>query len=390
MSHKLISLNDDLKKLRDEGYEIEIKDAHLLVHSVPYVNSKKEIVYGSLVSTLTLSGDRTVKPNTHVISFTGEHPCNKDGTVIRGIQHQSSNKTIAGLQIKHSFSNKPAGGYANYYEKVINYIRIIEAPAQAIDFSVDAQTSKKIEFKETKDIFNYSDTNSTRAEISSISAKLFNLKIAIIGLGGTGSYVLDFVAKTPVKDIHLFDGDDFLNHNAFRAPGATPKDKLTESNKKVDYLYDIYSNMHKNIIKHPYNITTSALEELSEMNFVFICIDKGEIKKSIIQKLIEKKIPFVDVGIGIISEDGSLMGSARVTTATEEKSDHIEKRISFSEDGNEEYSQNIQIAEINAIAAALAVIRWKKIFSFYNDQGKEYNVLYDISLNALINDETIT
>jgi hypothetical protein len=35
-------------------------------------------------------------------------------------------------------------------------------------------------------------------------------KIAIIGLGGTGSYVLDLAAKTPVKEIHLFDGDKFL------------------------------------------------------------------------------------------------------------------------------------------------------------------------------------
>jgi hypothetical protein len=32
--------------------------------------------------------------------------------------------------------------------------------------------------------------------------------------------VLDFTAKTHVKEIHLFDGDTFFQHNAFRAPGA--------------------------------------------------------------------------------------------------------------------------------------------------------------------------
>ena len=47
-----------------------------------------------------------------------------------------------------------------------------------------------------------------------------------MGLGGTGSYVLDLVAKTPVWEIHLFDGDAFLQHNAFRSPGAPSLDEL--------------------------------------------------------------------------------------------------------------------------------------------------------------------
>ena len=69
-------------------------------------------------------------------------------------------------------------------------------------------------------------------------------RVAIVGLGGTGSYVLDFVAKTPVQEIHLFDGDEFLTHNAFRAPGAASLEALRRKPKKVDYLAAIYSNMH--------------------------------------------------------------------------------------------------------------------------------------------------
>ena len=69
-------------------------------------------------------------------------------------------------------------------------------------------------------MFLYEDTASSRADIVTINSKLKSLRIGIVGLGGTGSYVLDFVAKTPVKEIHLFDGDTFDQHNAFRAPGA--------------------------------------------------------------------------------------------------------------------------------------------------------------------------
>lgn len=392
MSHKLISHSSDLKKLRDEGYEIEIKNAHLLVHSVPYVNSKREIAMGTLVAPLgDLAGDRTSKPQDHVIHFTGEHPCDKEGNLIKGIQHSSGRKTLAeGVEVDHSFSNRPPNGYTDYYEKVITYIRVISSHAESIDRSITAKTYKVIESYEPDIVFNYLDTNSSRAEIEAISAKLKNLKLAIIGLGGTGSYVLDFVAKTPVKEIHLFDKDYFLSHNSFRSPGAASVDILREKPKKVTYLHDTYSKMHKHIIPHAYHITLTALEELSEMNFVFICIDKGEIKKSLIQKLTDATIPFVDVGVGINVVDGLLTGSVRVTTSTAEKNDHIDKRISFSDKGDDDYDKNVQIAEINALNAALAVIKWKKLFGFYHDLEKEHHAVFDISVNKLLNNETVS
>ena len=82
MSQELISRNLDLKRLRDEGYEVEIKATYLLVHNVPYVNAQKEIKRGTLISALQLAGDQTVAPSDHVALFAGEHPCNKDGTEI--------------------------------------------------------------------------------------------------------------------------------------------------------------------------------------------------------------------------------------------------------------------------------------------------------------------
>jgi hypothetical protein len=392
MSHKLISHNSDLKKLRDEGYEIEIKNAHLLVHSVPYVNARKEIARGMLVSPLgDMAGDKTTTPQDHVIHFAGEPPCDKEGNLIKGIQHSTGRKTLAdGVDVDHSFSNKPQNGYTDYYEKVTTYVRIIEAHAQSIDRSVTAKTFKVIESDDPDIPFHYFDTNSSRAEIEVISAKLKNLKVAIIGLGGTGSYVLDFVAKTPVKEIHLFDADNFLSHNAFRAPGAASLDMLRTQPKKVVYLHGVYSQMHKYVIPHEYHLTESTLDELTGMSFVFICIDEGEIKKSIIQKLRVLTIPFVDVGIGVSVVDGLLTGSARVTTVTLDKHDHIEKRISFSNKGDDDYDKNIQIAEINALNAALAVIKWKKLFCFYHDFEKEHNTIYDINVNKLINNEAVS
>ena len=391
MSSKLISHNADLKRLRDEGYEIEIKNAHLLVHSVPYVNAQKEIARGVLVSPLgDMAGDKTTKPQDHVIHFVGEHPCDNAGNIIKGIQHATGRKTLAeGIDVDHSFSNKPQDGYADYYEKITAYVRIIEAHAQSIDQSVSARTFKVIESDDPGSPFLYFDTNSSRSEIESISTKLKNLKIAIIGLGGTGSYVLDFVAKTPVREVHLFDEDGFLSHNAFRSPGAASLEALRTQPKKVSYLQSIYSQMRRGIIPHEYRLTESSLNELTGMNFAFICIDESEAKRLIIQKLLELGIPFVDVGMGVNVVDGLLMGSARVTTITSEKNDHIGTYISFSDGKDDDYNKNIQIAELNALNAALAVIKWKKLFGFYHDLEKEHNAIYDISVNKIMNNETI-
>src|SRR5258707_1155120 len=122
MSQDLISHNPDLKRLRDEGFQVEARDGLFLVHGVPYVNSGCQIKYGVLVSELELAGNKTVKPQNHVISFRGEHPCNKDGTPIKQIQHQSETKTLKDdIVVDHSFSNKPPDGYPDYYAKFTRY-----------------------------------------------------------------------------------------------------------------------------------------------------------------------------------------------------------------------------------------------------------------------------
>jgi len=394
MSQELINHNDDLKKLRDDGYAIEVRSDHLLIHEVPYVNSIRQIKYGILVSDLTsVAGDKTVGPiGQHVAYFIGEHPCNSDGTFITAIKHGSQIQLLAAnLEVNHSFSCKPNPTYQDYYEKMTRYISIISAQAQAIDESVTPKPFIFINSSDTESVFHYHDSNSTKSKISVISSKLKGQKIAIIGLGGTGSYILDFIAKTPVQEIHLFDGDVFLQHNAFRSPGAPSATKLQEITNKAKYLCEEYSKMHKNIHQHDYYITVSNIGELFGMDFIFLCLDNSRSKKIIIEKLIQENIPFIDVGIGVLRMDDSLLGHVRTTTCTVQKSDHIQARIPFSEvDIPNDYSNNIQIAELNALNAVLAVIKWKKIFGFYQDAGQEFSSLYSINDGILLNEDSIT
>jgi hypothetical protein len=364
---------------------LELVGDLLLVSHVPYVNSRREICLGTLVSKLDLAGDVTAKPQDHVIYFIGEYPCHKDGNEISQIHHASGNQKIAPeVEINHSFSNKPPGGYADYYAKITRYSEIISAPAKALDDRLTERTFRVPEAAEGESVFTYLDTNSTRAGIKAVSEKLTGQKIAIVGLGGTGSYILDLLAKTPVQEIHLYDGDMFLNHNAFRAPGAAPIETIRERHKKTEYYSSVYSRMHRGVFSHPVYIDASNVVELDGLTFVFVSLDKGEARELVVRHLIQLGIPFIDVGIGIERVDNQLLGVVRTTLFTDAKSDRISERIPFTDGENNEYSRNIQVADLNALNAALAVIRWKKLLGFYQDLEHETLSVYSINVSQLL------
>lgn len=393
MSQQLINHSPDLKRLRDEGYDLEIRSNHLLVKSVPYLTTAKTISVGTLVCTLTLAGNITTVPDDHQAYFIGEAPCDKDGIPNPKIINSSSNRDLGpGVVINHTFSAKPTSGrYNDYYEKVSTYVAILSGPAEALDRSVTAKVFRVIEPGEDESPFLYMDTASSRAGIGTAMRKLDLNSVGIIGLGGTGSYILDLIAKTPVKEVHLFDGDAFLQHNAFRSPGAPSLEELREKPTKVAYFERIYSRMRRGIIGHPEYVDGVTIEKLVGLEFVFLCLDGGPAKKVIVEKLEELKVPFIDVGMGLyLSDNASLGGIVRVTTSTEMKREHVREssRIPFfGGDANNEYNRNIQIADLNALNAALAVIRWKKHLGFYLDFEREHFCTYTIDGNILGNED---
>lgn len=245
------------------------------------------------------------------------------------------------------------------------------------------------ERKQMKNSFKYPDTNSARAKITDLNEKFRGQRIAIIGLGGTGSYLLDLVAKTPVAEIHTFDKDVFQIHNGFRAPGAVSGEFLNDNPniKKVDYHYKTYSQMHDGIVVHAEHITEANVHLLKGFDFVFICIDKNKARSFIIKALLSFGVKFIDAGIDVQRKGDTLDAAVRVTMGSSEKNDHLVNRIGEDERENNDYATNIQIAELNSISASLAVIRWKKSIGFYIDLKHEHNTLWFSSTNRMINED---
>lgn len=392
MSRQLIARSPDLKRLQDEGYDVEIRANHLLVKHVPYATADRAVAYGILVSELSTSGDTTTTPNTHVAMFVGSVPCDNKGQELSKMIHERRDMPLGGdLTASCSFSHKPRGssGYPDYYEKMTTYVAMIEGYARALDPTVTSRTFPPIETDEEASVFRYLDSATSRAGIGAVAEKLELAKVVIVGLGGTGSYILDLVAKTPVREINLYDGDLLYTHNAFRAPGATSLDELNAAPKKVDHFKAKYDAMRRGVIAHDVYVDESNVEELRDATFVFLAMDGGPMKRFIIEQLEQFKVPFIDTGIGVYQVGDSLGGLVATTTSVDGHRDHIwvKNRISFAEANDDGYDQNIQIAELNMLNATMAVIKWKKLFGFYNDFERELFSVYTIDGNHLWNDD---
>lgn len=379
MSRRPIDLSPDLLRLQNEGYDIEVRDGFLLVRSVPHLNSKQELLSGVLISKLNLSGDKTDKVDDHVAHWMGEHPCHADGSKISSIENSSGPQDF-GNGVRSNFTFSAKANYRDYHHKITTYIGRITGEANRIDQDATARVYPPIRAEGSDSVFKYIDTASSRAGIGAVNAKLAGKRIGIAGLGGTGVYVLDFVAKTHVAEIRVIDGDVFSQHNAFRAPGAPSLEQLRGRPHKVVHFGELYSNMRNGVVIHNVFLDESNLHLLDGLDFVFVCIDRGTMKRRVIEHLSAKNTPFVDVGMGVVLNGDRLGGIVRATMSTPGTRASAAPHISYSDEDGEvnEYATNIQISELNALNAAVAVLQFKKLFGLYEDTRRSVYTGYSI------------
>lgn len=361
----------DIQRLVAAGYSIEIRQNHLLMHDVPYVNEQQQACTGTLVTPLTLAGNLTTTPSEHVVYFIGDAPCSWRGAPLSALNHSGANELAPGLRIDRSFSNKPATPFIDHEQKLLHYQRLLAAEAVEIDASATAKTGKVLRDDSDQGVFRYPDSASARAGITAISAKLEKQHVGIVGAGGTGVYVLDLLAKTSVAEIDIFDGDRLLTHNAFRAPGHITLDELDGRPYKASFFCSRYDQARRGIRAFDEFVTAENLHLLDSCTFVFVCIDSGSARRLIVDHLLECGIPFVDCGLGMLVNDDiqAIFGTVRATLVTPERVDAAMRYLSFGGDepGDDVYASNIQVVELNAINACMAVMRFKQHVGFYVD-----------------------
>ena len=391
MSRELISHSPDLERLSDDGYKVEIRAGHLIIGQVPYVNSDRKVRYGDLVTPISVDGDRVGRPQDHTAYFRGEYPCDELGNSIEGIRNSSNRLELAsGLWVDHYFSAKPHGiEYSDFHHKMTTYADILGRYARRVDPGATGRVGRLTLTEDPNDPFVYMETASSRSGITRMNETLANDRIGIVGLGGTGSYILDYVAKTRVAEINLYDGDRYQQHNAFRAPGATTKEDISGRSNKAELHAARYSVMRRGIIAHPAHVRQHDLAHLRELDFVFVSVDDNVVRRWLLAGLQQHCVPFIDVGMGLEKNGDKLLGVIRTSISTPTSGlyePQMKKLQSVSMlNGQGEYERSIQIVELNALNAALAVIRWKKWRGLYLDLESELQSTYTLDGNVLAN-----
>lgn len=388
MSTALITHSSDLSHLEADGYDIQVVAGWLVVYNVPYLDSTGSPLLGTLFSAIDSDGSSTAynSGSDHTVLFAGNYPHDASGQPLTGIQNASSRtEVMPGVWADHRFSARPQNNYRDYHHKMTTYIKRLGQPVTQKGYALDARPYRRV--RSLRSPHRYADTNSARANITAINDKLAGLKVAIIGVGGTGSYILDLLTKTSVSHIYIYDGDGLLLHNAFRAPSAITKDRLRKKPNKALHYGAIYSRMHKRILAHPYHMTASRLHELNGMDFVFVCMDGGLPASELRAYLAQQATPYIDVGMGLRVVDGTLHGQIRTSLYCPGDADHPDAAVADEPDGDI-YRSNIQVAELNALNACLAIIAWKQYYGLYPTPPSGMNSIFNLRTGGLIRHET--
>ena len=383
MFQKLVSHNEDIRRLVEKGYAVAFDSNYLILRDIPYLDNLKQLQIGAIVAKLKFVDQEHVTQEDHQIFFAGSVPHNIDGTPIPNLAGGPTQLALSEVSrdvvVQRSFSNKPrvTGKFADFFEKVESYVGIISGPAIQLH-NANPYTFRVVETVPDS-VFKVHDTLTSRAEITDLSAKFRNDVIAIIGLGGTGAYVLDFLVKTPVREIRAFDFDMFHVHNAFRSPGRLNLDELGK--RKAEVYHSRYDNFRHGLAVEPKFVDASCVEELNGVTFAFVCVDKGSSRAGIFDLLISKAIPFIDVGMGLTRKNGSLNGMLRTTYYSVEQGQTVRDKglAPLADNPDDLYRTTIQISELNALNACLAVIRYKQLRGFYFEEIPSFNLLFDIA-----------
>lgn len=379
MIETLAKHNEDIDRLLKKGYALSLDNNYLVVRDIPYIDDNRNLQVGAIVSTLVFVNHQKVTQQDHQIFFCGSHPHELDGTAIRNLGGGPVSLQLGSddLTVQRSFSNKPpSGSFNDWFDKIESYVTIIAGPA--IDkFDANPYTFRIVK-ENFRSVFTFRDTLTSKAVIGDLSANLEEDTIAIIGLGGTGSYLLDFLVKTPVKEIRGFDLDWYHVHNAFRSPGKLCEEELGK--RKAEVYRKRYEGFRNNINIYPSYITSDSEKDLTGVTFAFVSVDSGASRSEIFDLLIRLKIPFIDVGMGLDRDMGSISGTLRTTSFSKESArDIVNRRLSpLSDIPDDVYKHNIQISELNALNACLAVIKYKQLRGFYTDDNSYYHTLFNI------------
>ena len=284
------------------------------MRGIPYIAADRRIQFADIVTNLDITGaageEVTTQPSDHTVWWTGGTPHTAGGDSRE--DYLSCGKWVQGRDIGEEitvymqWSRKPKAGsraraYKDYREKIETYVAEVGGQAEGMRPGVlEAARKGRNLTVNYSSRFAYIDTNAYRNGTKGIESRIEEEVVAVIGVGGTGSYLVDVLAKTNVKELHLFDDDVMRIHNAFRVAGAARVGELGGQKSKIKWHAERYGEVRKEGLHlHPMKLNDENIDALRGYTTAFIAVDDLAVRRTIQRACTAMGILHVSVGIGL-------------------------------------------------------------------------------------------
>jgi len=376
-----------VQDLHELGYDADFVGGYFVLYGLPYLDQAGALQHGDLFTPVSLGAENVIEPTgTHQVWWRGGKPYGPGGAELGISPTEASVQIVDGVVTNLAFSlklrdaNHQPRNYESFEEKIQTYLDVIVRTAQVA--YPDASPLRGIERRahEQGSPLRWPDTMSANYGINDMADKLRGKKVALIGLGGTGACILDFIVRTHLDSIVLFDGDKVHVHTLFRVPGALGKSAIGKP--KVEALAQHYDAWHSGITPVTERITAENVELLRDFDFVFVAVDDGPSRRFIVDWLSAAGIPFVDCGMGLDRSFGNTLNGMVRITGTDR--DAYERSVDTPylptvNPKDAEYRKQAQVIELNALNAAMAVIRFKQHFGLYERANDAAWYVYEMA-----------
>ncbi len=155
--------------------------------------------------------------------------------------------------------------------------------------------------------------------------KIRSKKVAILGLGGVGSYALEAIIRSGVEEIIIVDADNIDITNLNR---QLMTNQMNIGESKVDVCEKRIKSINPNIqiTKIKEFITPENLNLIFDLkpDYIIDCIDTVKTKKYLIKECLERKIKFI-ISTGMGNKLNA--GKVRITDLSKTSYDKIAKEL---------------------------------------------------------------
>lgn len=239
--------------------------------------------------------------------------------------------------------------------------------------------------------------------------KLQKMKVAVIGCSGTGSIVVEILARNGVGELVLIDPDIIEEKNLNRIPNSFMADAKNKK-FKVDVLQNAISKMGLGTNVVAINNTIfdpQAISAVAECDFIFGCMDGIEGRHVLNRIATFYLIPYSDLGVKLIADGkggiedicgtvhylqpgGSSLLSRKLYTLEQLRAESLKRtdRAYYNQLKQEKYivganEENPAVISVNMFVAALAANDFlSRIHPFRNDLNSQFAIQRFSLVNA--------